>query len=181
MTLLNYWHYITLGIISLFFVAGVVASLKQKGRSLQLGMLFSVTLVSLFLAILSVVLVDKYTKKVALYKLKNRRYLATEEILYRGIVKNRGNFDIGKVTFEIKIVNKGHAIGHLKGGDFYKSSGFFDFFKDGLNIRSKPQSITKDFVVARDLKAGEARAFVVRFKYPPYFRNTSQYPKVWGH
>lgn len=181
MILLNYWHYIALGTVFLLFVVGAFASFKQKGASLKLGMLFSVTLISLFLAILSVVIVDKYTKKVGLYKLQNSRYLSIEQIVYRGIVKNRGNFEIGKVTFEIKLVNRGHVMGNLKGADFYKSSGFFDFFKDGFNIKSKPQSVTKEFIVARNLKAGASKRFVVRFRYPPYFRNPSQFPKVWGH
>ena len=181
MTLLNYWHFIVFGVIFVIFVLGVISAMKQESLNLKVGMLLSVTLVSLFLALFSVVVVDKYTKVVKLYKIKNKRLLSTEQIIYTGIVKNEGNHKIGKVTFEIKLVNKGHATGNVKGGNFYKSSGFFDFFSGGYNLNFKPQSITKEFVVARNLKPGKAKSFRVHFRYPPYFRNTSQFSKVWGH
>ena len=144
-------------------------------------MFVSTLVVSLFLAIFSVMVVDKYTKEVKLYKMKNKRLLSTEQIIYTGIVKNEGNHKIGKVTFEIKLVNKGHATGNVKGGNFYKSSGFMDFFTGGYNLHFKPQSITKEFVVARNLKPGAAQSFRVHFRYPPYFRSTAQFAKVWGH
>ena len=178
MTLLNYWHYIVFSVLFFIFSGGVVASLKQKTSKMRLSMLFSVTLVSLFLAIFSVVLVDKYTKRVSLHKLKNKRILSIEKIIYSGVVKNDGKFPIGKVTLEIKLVNKGHATGNVKGGNFYKASGFLDFFSDGFNMRTKPQTIVKKFVVARNLKPGHIKAFRVYFRFPPYFRNVSQFTKL---
>jgi len=181
MTLFNYWHYIVLSIIFLLFIAGVVASFKQENMKMKLGMMFSVILVSIFLVVLSIIVIDKYTKVVKLHKMRNQRFLTSEQIVYSGLVKNEGKYDIGKVTFEIKLVNKGHLPGNIKGGSFYKASGFLGFFTNGFNIKTKPQSITKDFIVARNLKAGEVRSFKVRFGYPPYFRGTSQFPKVWGH
>jgi len=181
MTLLNYWHYIIFGIIFLIFIGGVVASWKQESQKLKLTMLFTVSLISIFLASFSVLVVDKYTKKVELYKMENKRILSVEKIIYTGIVKNEGNHAIGEVTFEIKLVNKGHATGNVKGGNFFKASGFMDFFTGGYNLNFKPQSITKEFVVAKDLKPGQAQAFRVYFDYPPYFRSTSQFAKVYGH
>jgi len=144
-------------------------------------MLLSISLISLFLAVFSVIVVDKYTKKVKLYKMDNKRLLSTEQIIYTGIVKNEGNYEIGEVTFEIKLVNKGHATGNVKGGNFYKASGFLDFFSGGYDLNFKPQSLTKEFVVATNLRPGEAKAFRVYFDYPPYFRSTSQFAKVYGH
>lgn len=181
MTLLNYWHFIIFFFILLLFGAGIYSAFKQKSKKLVFGMLVSVTLVSLFLAGFSVLVVDKYTKVVKLHKLKNKRLLSTEQIIYTGIVRNEGNHKIGKVTFEIKLVNKGHATGNVKGGNFYKASGFLDFFSGGYNLNFKPQSITKEFVVATNLKPGAAKSFRVHFKYPPYFRSTAQFSKVYGH
>ena len=181
MTLLNYWHFISFGVIFLIFIVGAVAALKQDNVKIKVGMLFSITLVTLFFAGFSVLVVDKYTKKVTLSKLKNRRLLSTEQIVYSGMVKNVGKHKIGKVTLEIKLVNKGHATGNVKGGNFYKASGFFDFFTNGFNKQSKPQSVTKEFVVAKNLKPGAAVPFRVYFRYPPYFRSTAQFTKVWGH
>ena len=181
MTAFNYWHFITFGIIFLMFISGTISAMKQKEAKIKIGMFFSTVLVTVFLAIFSVLVVDKYTKKVSLYKLKNRRLLSTEQIIYSGVVKNRGSHLIGKVTFQIKLVNRGHMSGNIKAGSFYKSSGFFDFFSHGLNMETKPQSLTKEFVVAKNLKPGTSKAFRVYFRYPPYFRSTSQFTKVWGH
>lgn len=183
MTLFNYWHYFVLAIIFLIFIGGAVAALKQDNKKLVLPMLFSTTLISVFLAVFSIFIVDKYTKEVKLYKLKNKRLLSTEKIIYTGIVKNTGNYTIGEVVFEIKLVNKGHATGNVKGGNFYKPNGFADFFsfgdRDGQG--SKPQSITKEFVVAKKLKPGTSKSFRVYFDYPPYFRSVADFSKVTGH
>jgi len=181
MTLFNYVHFITLGVIFIIFVLGVMGSLKQPNKKLVFGMLFSITLISIFLAVFSVVVVDKYTKVVGLYKLENKRLLSNEKIVYSGVVKNEGDHEIGEVTFEIKLVNKGHATGNVKGGNFYKASGFFAFFEGGYDLNFKPQSVTKEFIVATNLRPGEAKAFRVYFDYPPYFRSTSEFAKVWGH
>ncbi len=181
MTLLNYWHFITFGVIFLIFVAGAIGAMKQDETKIKLGMFISISIVSLFLAGFSVIVVDKYTKFVTLHKLKNKRLLSTEQIVYTGIVRNEGKHKIGRVTFELKLVNRGHATGNVKGGNFYKASGFSDFFTSGFNKVSKPQSIVKEFVVARNLKPGSSKAFRVHFRYPPYFRSTAQFSKVWGH
>lgn len=180
MTLFNYWHYIVLGIIFLIFVGGIVASLKQPRKKLIFPMILSVSLISVMLAVFSVVVVDKYTKKVGLYKVKNHRLLSVEKIVYTGIVKNEGNHEIGEVIFKIKLINKGHATGNVKAGSFYQVSGFWDFF-GGANVLYKPQTIKKEFVVARNLEPGKAQSFRVYFDYPPYFRQVSQFESVEGH
>ena len=180
MTYFNYWHFITIAVIMMFMVVGIMSSLKQKPK-LIVPMVFSVVLISVLVAGFSMVVVDKYTKVVKLYKLDNKRILQQEKIMYSGIVKNEGNHKIGKVTFEIKLVNKGMATGNVKGGSFYKPSGFLDFFNGGANKLYKPQQITEEFLVAKNLKPGEARAFRVYFDYPPYFRSVSQFAKLYAH
>jgi len=181
MTLFNIWHYLILAIIFLLFVGGVVGALKQSDRKMRYSMIFSVSLITLFLAVFSIFIVDKYTKKVELFKLKNRRLLSTEQIVYSGIVKNVGSYPIGKVTFSIKLVNRGHATGNVKGANFYRPSGFIDFFSGGFNAKEKPQTVEKEFIVAKNLKPNEIKRFRVYFKYPPYFSSTAQFAKVWGH
>ncbi|MCD6173005.1 MAG: DUF2393 family protein [Sulfurimonas sp.] len=180
MTLLNYWHYVFLGISLLVFIGGVISSLRQE-KKLILPMLISVTLISVLFAIFSVLVVDKYTKKVELLKVKNKRLLSTEQIIYTGFVKNIGNYPIGKVTFKVKLVNKGHATGNVKGGNFYKPSGIVEFFGGGFSMHNdKPQSITKEFLVAKNLKPGTAKPFRVYFKYPGYFRSVADFTEVSG-
>ena len=180
-TLFNYWHFIVLGVILFIFVGGVVSAFRQESKKLIIPMLISVSLVSALLAGFSIVVVDKYTKIPKIYKLDNKRLLSIEKVVYTGIVKNEGNHMIGEVTVEIKLVNKGHATGNVKGGNFYKPSGFMDFFGGGAEILYKPQTIVKEFVIATNLKPGEAKAFRVHFDWPPYFRSVAQFVKVMGH
>jgi len=181
MTLFNYLHYLALTLIFLLFVVGIVKSLQQKKRKLLIGMVFSVTIISIFFAIFSVIIIDKYTKKVELYQVKNKRLLGIEKIIYTGIVKNEGDFTIGKVVFEVKLVNKGHATGKVKGGDFYKPNGLFDFIPNAKEQKAKPQTITKKFIVARNLKPGTSKSFRVYFSFPPYFRSVADFTKVSGY
>jgi len=182
MTLFNYWHYIVLSLIFLAMIVGVVKAMQHANKKLAYSMVFSIILISVFMAIFSVIIVDKYTKKVQIIKLHNKRLLSTEEISYYGIVRNVGKFPIGKVTIEIKLVNRGHATGNVKGGNFYKPSGFLEFFTGGFGMLShKPQTVTKTFVIARDLKAKESQSFRVYFKYPPYFRSTADFVEAYGH
>ena len=185
MTLFNYWHFIVLGVIFLVFLGGVISSFRQKNKKLIMPMLISITLITALIGGFSIVVVDKYTKKVKLYKMKNKRLLSTEQIVYTGIVKNEGNHKIGKVTFEIKLVNKGHVTGNVKGGNFYKASGIAGFFENifsgGSSRAHKIQSLTKKFVVATNLKPGAAKSFRVHFDFPPHFRSMSQFAKVTGH
>lgn len=180
-TLFNYWHYLVLGIIFLVFLSGVFLTLKQAASKLVAPMIFSITIVSLLMAGFSILAVDKYTKVVKLYKLENKRMLSIEKIVYSGIVKNEGKHEIGRVVFEIKLVNKGHIIGSMKAGTFYKPSGFFDFFSSGTGQFQKPQQVTKEFVVAKNLKPGEAKSFNVYLDYPPYFKSVSEFAKVYGY
>ena len=181
MTLLNYWHYITLVVIFFIFIGGIFASTKQKDKKLMYQMLFTVTLISILLAAISIMVVDKYTKVVTLSKFENKRLLSTEQIIYTGIVKNEGKHTIGTVKLEIKLLNQGRASGKSKMPSMFAPSGFFDFFRGGADVLYKPQTVTEEFVVAKNLRAGEAVPFRVYFKFPPYFRNVSQFESVSGH
>ncbi len=180
-TLFNYWHYIVLSIIFIIFIGGVISAFKQTNKKLLIPMLISVSLITTLMAGFSIVVIDKYTKIPKLYKLENKRLLSIEKIVYTGIVKNEGNHEIGEVTIEIKLVNRGHATGNVKGGNFYKPSSFMDFFGSGAGVLYKPQTIVKKFVVATNLKAGEAKAFRVHFGWPPYFRSVAEFVEVTGH
>ncbi len=177
-------HFIVLGVVFLILLFGIIAALKQDNNKLVLPMIFSVTFISVLVGAIGIAVVEKYTKKVKLIKVDNRRYLSQEKISYFGTVKNTGKYPVGKVYISIKLVNAGHVTGKAKaeGGGFYKASGLGDFFGSGAGkLYNKPQTIEKEFVIARNLKPGESARFRVTFNYPGYFKNVSHFIKVYGH
>lgn len=180
-TYLTLWHYLDIVIGILLFSAGAYAAFKQSEKKLILPMIFSVFLATVLIMGFSLAATDKYTKKVKLSNVENHRILSVEQIVYTGVVRNVGNYRIGEVTFEIKLVNRGHETGNVKAGSFYKPSGFSEFFGGGMNILYKPQTITKTFVVAKNLDPGKAQSFRVVFGYPPYFEKVSQFTSVRAH
>lgn len=181
-TLFNAWHYTVFGIILLIFIGGIAIAFKDENSKTRVHIIFTTFLITSVMAGFSLFVVDKYTKKAKLYKLENKRNLSTEQIMYSGLVRNEGNYEIGEVTFEIKLVNRGHASGNVKAGSFFKPSGFFDFFSgESISGKSKPQQITHEFVVAKNLKPGESREFRVYFEYPPYFRGVAHFSKIYAH
>ena len=184
-TLFNIWHYAALFVGFLLFCGGLFLALKQEKRGMMFSVLFSVTLVTVVMSVFMVAIVDKYTKDVKLYKLENRRNLSTEQISFSGVVKNEGAYEIGKVTFEIKLVNQGLSDGNIEEGTFYNPTGFMSFFGLSSDSDSKkenrPQQVTHTFVVAKNLKPGYSEEFRVYFDYPPYFKGVSHFAKVYAH
>ena len=177
-TLFNYWHYIALLIVSFIFTVGIFSAYKQKNKKLVFPIVVSTALISILLSVILIVMVDKYTKKISIFNVENKRLLSIEKISYSGIVKNNGNHEIGEVIVEIKLINKGHTTGNLKGGSYFKSSGFFT---GGVNISYKPQTIIKEFIVTKNLKPGQARAFRVYFDWPAHFRQVTDFVTVKGY
>lgn len=174
-------HYLIIAFGVILTILGVVAALKQKQKELVKPIIFSTLLITSLVVTIGLAAAEKYTKKVKLVKIDNKRYLTQEKISYFGLVKNAGKYSLKKVYLTIKLVNGGHATGKVKGPNYYKPSGFFNFFSSGANKLYKPQTIEKEFVIARDLKPGVVVPFRVTFDYPAYFKNTAQFIKVYAH
>jgi tRNA G10 N-methylase Trm11 len=179
MTLFNIWHYIVVAVLLAVYVLVILAARKQESKKVKITIITAMTAVLMIIGTVSILAVDKYTKKVELYKFDNKRLLSIEKIVYTGIVKNEGNYPIGEVTLEVKIVNKARQMGAR--ASFFTPSGFAEFFGGGANILYRPQHIVKKFVVATNLQPGQAKSFRVHFDYPPYFKNVSQFADVYGH
>lgn len=181
MTYFTIWHYLVVLVAILLIALGVFFAVKQQERKIVISMIFSIVLVIILLAGFTLVAIDKYTKKVYLGNVENHRILSLEKIVYTGVVQNIGNYNIGEVTLEIRLVNKAHKTGNIKPGSFFSPSGFIEFFGGGMNILYKPQTIVKRFVVAKNLKPGKAQSFRVMFDYPPYFEQVSQFTTIKAH
>ena len=181
-TYFTIWHWAALisGII-LFFIL-VLISLKEKNQKNIISMIFASFLVIVTAEVFAMMAIDKYTKIATLYGVKNTRILRNESIVFTGYVKNKGNYKIGEITLKVKLVNKGHVTGNVKGGSFYQPSGIIGFFTSfGEKKTYKPQKVEETFVVARNIEPGKAKSFRVQLKYPPYFKHVAQFTSITAH
>lgn len=180
-TFLNIWHYIFLAIAFSIFISGIVVAMKKENSKIKYQIIFSFFLLSSVFGLFSLFVVDQYTKEAKVYKLENKRNLYTEKIMYSGIVKNEGDYEIGEVTFEIKLVNGKRGGSDFKEGDFFKPNSFFNIFLGSSNSNNRPQQISKEFVIAKNLKPKESREFIVYLDFPPYFEGVIDFFYIYAH
>ena len=165
-------HWMTLGIVSVIALILLVFSLRLKGQT-QLIAVIVILLVSSMIAFVSIISLDKVTKKATITKLTNKRVLRTEEISFSGYIINQGEYTIGKSTLTIKLINHGKATGRVKGTDFYRTNSIFgDLFTNKKDRRKdRPHNLSYEFVIAKGLQAGQRLPFTVKLKFPAYFKD----------
>ena len=171
-------HWITLLILLVLFILFSVLALKQKNKKILISMLFSNFIVIVMIAILSMFVLDKYTKKARLESVTQKRILMTETFTISGKIRNIGNFDIGKCKLEVKLVNNAISGGDVSGSQIFSPSGL-SFFSSKKNTR--PSTIINEYIIAKNFKKGELKNFSVAMPYPPYFQKTSLRYKVYCH
>ena len=175
------WHYAVLILCLTLFVLLVLVSLRQGNRKTMLSMIFSSFLVMSLVSVFLIMALDKYTKEVVISKLDNRRMLMSEKIVYTGYVTNVGDYTVGEVRIEFKLVNRGHVTGNVKGGSFFKPSGLAEFFSNSEKRAYRPQKIVETVVVARNLEPGKSQFFNVSIDYPPYFEQVAHFQRLFAH
>lgn len=178
MTHFTILDYLTILIALLLFAVGVIFSLKQPQKNIRISMIISFFFLAFMLAFLSIIILDKYTKKAKIFNLRNHRVLSLEQIVYTGIVKNVGSYEIGRVKLTIKLANDTSSHSSEKPVSFYKTNSFLSFFHPK---QERSDFISHTFTIAKDLKPGGVRVFRVSFAFPPYFTRTSQYTELSAH
>ena len=173
-------HWLTLLFFLALFILLVIVSRKESRPNVFWSMVFASFLVTSTAAVFSMFVLDKYTKKARLVSIENHRILRTEEIVFKGEVENVGRFTIGQCKLSIKMVNNPVESGRLSGSQIYKPSGM-EFFKSKETKKERPNTIEKEFVVAKKLKPNEIRPFTVRMPYPPYFSKTRLIYHLYCH
>jgi hypothetical protein len=173
-------HWLDLAFFLILFVVLTIISAKAAKNStkLMISMIFASFLVTVFLAVLGLMILEKYTKKAVLLNVEQRRVLINETLVLKGQVKNVGRFKINYCKLDIKLVNNGWGSGFKK-GTFFKSAGLKIF---GSKQKSRPNviKVTK-YVITNGLLPGEIKNFSVIIPYPPYFENTYLSYKLYCH
>jgi len=179
MTYFTILHWITLIVFLLLFILLVIVSKKETNPKIFWSMVFSSFLVTSMLALFSMFVLDKYTKKAKLINITHKRVLLNETIMFFGQVQNVGRFKIGHCKLEVKMVNNALNLNNISGKTFYApKSGLGSLF---TNKEEKPSTIIKDFTIAKNLKPGEIRNFSATMPYPPYFQKADIRYKLYCH
>jgi len=173
-------HWLDIAFFIILFIFLVILSVKaaKDNVKLLLSMIFSSFLVTVFLGVLGLIILEKYTKKAILLDVKQRRVLINETMVLKGRVKNIGKFKINYCKLEIKLVNNGWS-GKIEKGSFFKPGGL-DWF--GRKENKKPNIVKSiRYIITDGLLPGEIKNFSVIIPYPPYFRNTYLNYKLYCH
>ncbi|BBG64942.1 hypothetical protein NNO_0240 [Hydrogenimonas sp.] len=181
MTYMTILHWLVLVFFIVLFILLVVVSKKESRPNVFWSMVFASFLVTSTAAVFSMFVLDKYTKKAKLVSIKNTRLLRSEEIVFKGKVENVGKFKIGQCKLTIKMINNPLEAGKLSGSQVFKPSGLGDFFSMKESKQERPNTIEREFVVAKNLEPREVRPFTIHMKYPPYFRKTRMIYKLYCH
>ena len=174
-------HWIVLLILLVVFILFCVIALKQSSKKILFSMLFSNFIVVTLIAILAMLVLDKYTKKAELENITQKRILMTETFTLSGKIRNVGNFDIGKCKLKVKLVSNAMTGGNVQGSQIFTPSGlgFFNFF--GSKEDDRPTTVINEFIIAENFKRGELRNFTVAMPYPPYFQKPFMNYKLSCH
>lgn len=179
------WHYLDFIIIAALLTAAIVYTLKQKELTQKGSFITVYCVIALILLIITVVSINGYTKKILLSNLNDHRFLATESIIYTGIVRNVGSYDVGQVEIEIKIFDKGLR---KQGRSSYQSTAFQDYYNDvdirrlfGYQPDAQPTSYIVRKTVAEELKAGQRKEFAVSIRYPSNFSGYTSEERLVVH
>ncbi len=164
------FHIITLAIFFVIFILLLILSFKETRKKVLIAMIFSNFLVISMLAVFSMFVLDKYTKKARLEDMSQARVLISESFVITGRVRNIGKFGISKCFLHVKLVNNAVTSGSLSGSTVYKPTTGIEFL-DKAKGDVKKSTIVKDFLIARNLKVDELRNFSASMRFPSYFKS----------
>ena len=168
MTYFTILHWMSLVFFVLLFALLVYLSKKETSQKTFYSMVFASFLVVTVAFVFSIFVLDKYTKKAALYNVSNQRMYNTEEMIVKGQVQNVGRFPIGTCEITIRLVNNALGSGGgISGSDVFKPQSWLDFTSDKKKQTSNVLEISR--VIATDLEPSQSSDFFIRFDYPPSF------------
>jgi len=164
-------HWILTVMFIMIFGLLAYLSLSEQNKKTRLTLLITSFVVVLIGLIVSLLILDKYTKKAKVVNYSTHRNYNKESVSIVGRIKNTGKFYISYCTLDLRIVNKVK----YKGGKFmYKTSSASDLFK---SKGYKKNFFTTSVRAIEDLKPKLSKSFRVVVKIPSHFDN----PKYFLH
>ncbi|WP_086255714.1 DUF2393 family protein [Campylobacter vicugnae] len=167
MSYFNLFHIIMLLlIIAMFGGFTYLIILKEKRVKIAISFIIANVAVMSSLAIISMILIDKYTKVAVIDDLYGKRTLINETISYSGVVKNVGYGYINSCVMNIELINT--PVKKLEASAF-ENRGFFQTYIGSSHSQKGSQKA--EFLIVKDLASGEQKSFSFTMPYPAHFKN----------
>ena len=176
MSYFNLFHILMLLlIIAMFGGFTYLIILKEKRVKIAISFIIANVAVMSSLAIISMILIDKYTKVAVIDDLYGKRTLINETISYSGVVKNVGYGYINSCVMNIELINTpvkkleasagNAAINQIR----FENRGFFQTYIGSSHSQKGSQKA--EFLIVKDLASGEQKSFSFTMPYPAHFKN----------
>lgn len=167
MSYFNLFHILMLLlIIAMFGGFTYLIILKEKRVKIAISFIIANVSVMSSLAIISMILIDKYTKVAVIDDLYGKRTLINETISYSGVVKNVGYGYINSCVMNIELINT--PVKKLEASAF-ENRGFFQTYIGSSHSQKGSQKA--EFLIVKDLASGEQKSFSFTMPYPAHFKN----------
>lgn len=167
MSYFNLFHILMLLlIIAMFGGFTYLIILKEKRVKIAISFIIANVAVMSSLAIISMILIDKYTKVAVIDDLYGKRTLINETISYSGVVKNVGYGYINSCVMNIELINT--PVKKLEASVF-ENRGFFQTYIGSSHSQKGSQKA--EFLIVKDLASGEQKSFSFTMPYPAHFKN----------
>ncbi|WP_086246975.1 DUF2393 family protein [Campylobacter vicugnae] len=167
MSYFNLFHILMLLlIIAIFGGFTYLIILKEKRVKIAISFIIANVAVMSSLAIISMILIDKYTKVAVIDDLYGKRTLINETISYSGVVKNVGYGYINSCVMNIELINT--PVKKLEASAF-ENRGFFQTYIGSSHSQKGSQKA--EFLIVKDLASGEQKSFSFTMPYPAHFKN----------
>ena len=169
----NVFHLIALAVLVLLSMLFMLISRGEKDPRLFKIYLAINVAATLIFGYFFMLVVDKYTKKAVLIELTGHRVLRNEMIVFKGSLRNTGEFSIASCELTVKLVNNPVSKDTIA-GSIFKPSGL-SLFSRG-DERSNVAEVTAS--VAKNIAPKQIRNFSLSMPYPSYFANTQTITKL---
>ena len=165
----NVFHLIALAVLALLSVLfALIARSEKNPKFFKIYIAINV-IATLTLGYFFMMIVDKYTKKAVLTEFSGHRVLRNETIVFKGSLRNTGEFSIANCDLTVKLINN-----PVSKDTIFKPSGL------SLSSRGDERSNVAEITVsvAKNIAPKQIRNFSISMPYPSYFANTQTITKL---
>ncbi len=168
-------HWIIIGVFTLLFLLLSLLAMKETKQKTVISMIFASFLVTVFATIVSLYVLDKYTKKVKILTYSVRNDYAHESVIISGKVQNIGRYEVGYCTLELRISND------IKGR--YAKTSYFSPTKsvDMFGSKQKKNIVKIEKEIVYNLPPKQTKKFILIARIPSHFEGAKYKLKLFCH